>query len=131
MSPERILPAALGRVHSKRQAPWVAIIGTTALAMVLIASGDLSELTDTTVLFLLVVFTAVNIAVLVLRRDPVGHRHFRAPTIVPVIGALMSVALRELVDARSPRAICNRGARGRPRRLPAVALVSGAYGRLE
>jgi len=30
----------------------------------------------------------VNVAVLVLRRDHVGHGHFRAPLIVPVLGAL-------------------------------------------
>ena len=63
MSRERILPPALGRVHPRTQTPWVAIVGTTALAMVLIASGDLGGLADTTVLLLLLVFTAVNIAV--------------------------------------------------------------------
>jgi hypothetical protein len=61
--------------------------------MVLIASGDLSELADTTVLLLLLVFTAVNIAVLVLRRDHVPHAHFQAPAAVPVVGAAVSVAL--------------------------------------
>ncbi len=66
--------------------------------MVLIASGDLSSLADTTVLLLLVVFTAVNIAVLVLRRDPVAHGHFRAPTMIPVIGAVVSVALMTTKD---------------------------------
>ena len=93
MSRERILPAGLGLVHGGRQTPWVAILATTALAMVLIASGDLSELADTTVLLLLLVFTAVNIAVLVLRRDPVPHPHFHAPTLIPLIGAGVSVAL--------------------------------------
>jgi amino acid transporter len=93
MSRERILPEALGRVHHARQTPWLAIIGTTGLAMILIASGDLSELADTTVLLLLFVFTGVNIAVLVLRRDAVGRAHFRAPTIVPLLGAAVSVVL--------------------------------------
>ena len=44
-------------------------------------------------LLLLLVFTAVNIAVLVLRRDPVDHDHFHAPSAIPVIGALVSLAL--------------------------------------
>ena len=99
MSRERILLPALGRVHPRTQTPWVAIVATTALAMVLIASGDLSELADTTVLLLLLVFTAVNIAVLVLRRDPVAHSHFRAPTVIPVLGAVASVALMTTKDA--------------------------------
>ena len=33
-------------------------------------------------------FTVVNIAVLVLRRDPVDHQHFRTPTILPILGAV-------------------------------------------
>lgn len=39
-------------------------------------------------MLLLVVFAVVNVAVLVLRRDKVEHEHFRAPTWVPVLGAL-------------------------------------------
>jgi basic amino acid/polyamine antiporter, APA family len=99
MSRERILPAALGRVHGQRRTPWLAIVGTTVVTMVLIASGDLSSLADTTVLLLLFVFTAVNLAVLVLRRDPVPHPHFRAPTVIPVIGAGVSIALMTTKDA--------------------------------
>jgi APA family basic amino acid/polyamine antiporter len=93
MAREGILPARLGVVHPRRRTPLVAIVATTAIAMVLIASGDLSGLADTTVLLLLLVFTAVNIAVLALRRDPVPHAHFRAPTAVPVLGAVVSAAL--------------------------------------
>ena len=98
MSQEGILPAVLGRVDARRQTPWIAIVTTTAAAMVLIATGDLSELADTTVLLLLAVFTAVNVAVLVLRRDPVAHAHFRAPSAIPVIGALVSIALMTTKD---------------------------------
>jgi basic amino acid/polyamine antiporter, APA family len=101
MARERILPARLGLVHEGRRTPWVAIVATTGIAMVLIASGDLSELADTTVLLLLLVFTAVNVAVLVLRRARVAHQHFRAPTVVPVIGAAVSVALMTTKEAES------------------------------
>jgi amino acid transporter len=69
---------------------------TTAISIVLIATGDLSTLADTTVVLLLGVFTVVNIAVLVLRRDRVDHDHFHAPSVFPVLGALVAVAL--LVD---------------------------------
>jgi basic amino acid/polyamine antiporter, APA family len=40
-----------------------------------------------------VVFTIVNVSVLVLRRDTVEGDHFRAPTVLPVLGAVVSVAL--------------------------------------
>ena len=47
---------------------------------------DLSTLADTTVL-LLFVFTIVNIAVLVVRRERVEHEHFTAPSVFSVLGA--------------------------------------------
>jgi len=101
MARERILPAGLGAVHRKRGTPFVAIIATTLIAMGLIVSGDLGALADTTVLLLLLVFSAVNLAVLVLRRSPVDHAHFRAPTVVPVIGSVVSVALMTTKEAQT------------------------------
>jgi APA family basic amino acid/polyamine antiporter len=83
-------------VHSDRRTPWVAILFTSALAIVLISSGDPSTLADTTVILLLMVFVVVNTAVLVLRRDPVEHQHCQAPTLLPALGAVCCVAL--LID---------------------------------
>lgn len=93
MAAERIIPARLGAVSPRRRTPWVAILVTTGVVMVLAVSGDLGGLADTTVLLLLVVFSVVNVAALVLRRDRVDHEHFRAPTVLPVVGAVVSVAL--------------------------------------
>ena len=100
MAAQGIVPRTLGRVHRGRRTPWVAILFTTALAVLLISIGSLETLADTTVMLLLVVFTCVNVAVLALRGDRVGHEHFRAPSALPVIGALTSIALviRTLVD---------------------------------
>lgn len=93
MAGEGIVPSAFGRVHRGRHTPWVAIVFTTAIVGGLLLTGDLSELADTTVLLLLVVFATVNICVLVLRREQVAADHFRAPTVMPVIGFFVSVAL--------------------------------------
>ncbi len=88
MSRERVLPPVLGRVHPQRRTPYVAIAFTTLLAFGLIAFvGAVPALGGTTALLLLCVFAVVNIAVLVLRRDPVPHEHFRTPTFLPVVGA--------------------------------------------
>jgi len=70
MAQQGIVPRQLGRVHRDRRTPWVAIIFTTALAVFLIIVGDLETLANTTVLLLLAVFVCVNIAVLILRRQP-------------------------------------------------------------
>lgn len=93
MANEKVLPAALGRVHATRRTPWVAIGFTTLLAFALIWFADLKALGGTTSLLLLCVFTVVNVAVLVLRRDPVDHQHFRTPTALPVLGALLCAFL--------------------------------------
>ncbi|MCM6773756.1 APC family permease [Nocardia sp. CDC159] len=89
MARQGVIPRVLGQVHPMRRTPWVSIAFTTLLAIGLITFvGEVRELGGTTALLLLAVFTIVNIAVLVLRRDPVSHQHFRTPTILPVIGAL-------------------------------------------
>ncbi|PXX63959.1 amino acid/polyamine/organocation transporter (APC superfamily) [Nocardia tenerifensis] len=89
MAKQGVLPRALGRVHSGRRTPYIAILFTTLLALCLIAFvSAVPELGGTTALLLLAVFTVVNVAVLVLRRDRVAHEHFRTPTALPVIGAL-------------------------------------------
>lgn len=90
MAHQGVLPKPLGLVHLGRRTPWMAIIFTTGLAILLILFyGDVAQLGGTTSLLLLAVFTVVNIACLVLRKDPVEHEHFRAPTAIPVLGALV------------------------------------------
>lgn len=100
MAQERVLPAPLGRI-SRRQTPWVAIIFTTLIAVALIWFADLQALGGTTAFLLLVVFTTVNISVLVLRKDKVEHEHFRVPTIVPVLGGVSAAYLASPLSGRA------------------------------
>jgi amino acid transporter len=93
MAEQGVMPRVLGWTHRTRQTPWVAIVFTTLLALVLVITGDVGELANTTVLLLLVSFTLVNISVLVLRRERVGHRHLVVPSWVPVLGALTCLVL--------------------------------------
>jgi len=90
---ERVIPAAFRRVHRTRRTPFVAIVFTTLIAMLLIATGDLADLADTTVTLLLLAFIGVNAAVLAARRDRVEQDHFVVPTAVPVIGVLVCIGL--------------------------------------
>jgi amino acid transporter len=100
MSKEGVVPKPLGIV-SGRQTPWVAILFTTAIAAILITTGDLSKLADTTVALLLVVFTIVNATVLVLRRESVDHEHFQIPWIVPILGVCVSIALLTQIEGET------------------------------
>jgi amino acid transporter len=85
MAEQGLLPPPLGRVLPQRRTPWVAIVVTTLVAMVLTLTGDLATLANTVVLLLLVVFLSTNTAVLVLRRDTVAADHFRVWAGVPVL----------------------------------------------
>lgn len=95
MAKQDVLPRSLGKVLPGRQSPWTAIIFTTLIAFALIitvtnfmGADTVSALGGTTALLLLCVFTVVNIAAIVLRRRPVNRKHFRAPTVLPYLGAL-------------------------------------------
>jgi APA family basic amino acid/polyamine antiporter len=95
MAQQDVLPRSLGKVLPGRRSPWTAIVFTTLLALGLISvvtldseSSVVGALSGTTALLLLAVFTIVNIACLILRRDPTPERAFRAPTALPVIGAV-------------------------------------------
>ena len=101
MANERVLPKVLGKVHRTRRTPWVGILFTTLIAFGLIWFADLTALGGTTALLLLCVFTVVNIAVLVLRRDKVEHKHFKAPTVIPIIGAIACAYLASPLSGRA------------------------------
>ncbi|KWX03616.1 amino acid permease [Carbonactinospora thermoautotrophica] len=102
MARERIIPGVFGAVHPLRRTPRVAILFTTLLAIGLIVFGDIRELGGTTALLLLGVFTLVNAAVLVLHRDKVEHEHYRAPTVLPVLGVLTCAYLASPLSGRDP-----------------------------
>nr|WP_041582839.1 APC family permease [Xylanimonas cellulosilytica] len=99
MANQRVLPPVFGRVHPFRRTPWVSIIVTTLIAVGLITyvvrataseegASSVALLGGTTSLLLLVVFAVVNVALVVLRRQPVEHRHFRTSLPVAILGAI-------------------------------------------
>ena len=98
MGDQGVVPTVFSTVQRGRRTPWVSILFTTIIAVLLLATigGNdeaLSMLGSTTVVLLLLAFIMVNISVLVLRRDEVGHEHFRTPTVFPVLGAVVAAAL--------------------------------------
>lgn len=83
-----------------RRTPWVGIIFSTALALGLIVvvtflaeTSVITALSGTTALLLLGVFTVVNVACLVLRREPDVPGAFHAPRWTPWAGAVTSAFL--------------------------------------
>jgi APA family basic amino acid/polyamine antiporter len=93
MGTQGLLPSAFSRVLPGRGTPWVAIMATTVVAMLLTVTGSIATLAETVVMLLLIVFLSTNVAVLVLRKDRVHHRHFRAWIALPTLGALSCLVL--------------------------------------
>ncbi|MFH9298628.1 APC family permease [Streptomyces sp. NPDC017520] len=98
MARDGLLPRFLTKVLPGRRTPWAAIAATTALSLLLALTGDVTTLASTLVLLLLVVFFLVNTSLLVLRRDTATPDHFRAPTLVPVLGAVSCVVLATQIE---------------------------------
>ena len=100
MARQGVLPQFMGKVHSTRKSPWVAILFSTALAIALVAyvnldseNGIVGSLGGTTALLLLCVFAVVNVSLLVLRREKAPKDAFRAPTVIPILGVIFCLFL--------------------------------------
>ena len=114
-----VLPRTLGKVSANTRAPWVGIVFSTVLSLGLIVyvaekaeSEIVVNLSSVTSLLLLCVFTVVNIACLILRRDREHESRFRSPGLTPALGAILCAFLvgpgrpgrPDLPDRRHPDA---------------------------
>ncbi|MCS7478977.1 APC family permease [Umezawaea endophytica] len=100
MSNEKIIPQFFAVVHPFRRTPWISIIFTSGIAVILVSFVDIAALGGTTSLLLLIVFAIVNVAVLVLRKEKADHEHFRAPTWVPWLGVITCTFLASPLSGR-------------------------------
>ncbi len=74
MAREGIVPRIFARTHHARRTPWIAIIFTTIIALLLIVGvgeAGVGTLANATVAFLLSVFALVCLCALILRREDV------------------------------------------------------------
>jgi basic amino acid/polyamine antiporter, APA family len=101
MSRDGLLPSFLSTVLPNRRTPGLAIMVTTVMSLALALIGSIEVLAATLVLLLLVVFIAVNSAVLVLRKDIVEHPHFRVPSVLPVLGIASCVVLVTQIEGET------------------------------
>ncbi len=100
MAKERTIPRLFAAVHERRRTPWFAILCTTGIALALASWSCVRTLGGTTALLLLCVFAIVNLAVLLLRKRPVEHAHYRAPTVCPVLGLVSCLYLASPLAGR-------------------------------
>ncbi len=103
MASQGLVPRALAKVHSGRNTPHMAIMTVWCIFFVLVLSGDISSLARSTSVLLLCCFVLVNIALVILKSRETEKPHFDVPVIVPVLGALVCLAM--LTQAQAPEAI--------------------------
>ncbi|WP_207481947.1 APC family permease [Arenibaculum pallidiluteum] len=94
MAAQGLLPRPLSRVHRARRTPYVAVGVLLAVMIALALVGEITQLAAATVLLLLMVFTIVNLALVVLKLRPGEPRGgFEVPVAVPAAGALVCAVL--------------------------------------
>lgn len=96
MGREGIVPRIFARTHRSRRTPWVAIVFSTIISTLLIVSvGEegVGTFANATVAFLLAIFALVCWCGIRLRRDPVSHEHYTAPTALLGLGVVVNIAL--------------------------------------
>ena len=94
MARDKRLPKSLAKVHPVRRTPHVAVAVVLAVLLALVLSGDVSQLAAATVLLLLLVFSIVNSALVILKLRPDEPKgKFEIPIVVPILGALVCITL--------------------------------------
>lgn len=94
MSRQGLLPSFLGKLHATRRTPYMAIIVLALIVILMVMAGDLGKLARATSILLLLSFSVVNAALIVLKYrkgEPKGG--FEVPVVVPAGGILISLAM--------------------------------------
>ncbi|MFA5381760.1 MAG: amino acid permease [Candidatus Micrarchaeia archaeon] len=80
MARGKVLPEILGRLHKKRQTPWVAIILLFILSSLFVLLGNINLVANMTNITILIPFFIVNVSAIVLRyKMPNIKRNFKIP----------------------------------------------------
>ncbi len=94
MARDKRLPKSLSKVHPVRRTPHVAVALILVVLLALVLSGDVSQLAAATVLLLLLVFSVVNTALVILKLRPGEPKgSFEIPILIPILGALVCMTL--------------------------------------
>ncbi len=94
MSRQGWIPAGFGQIHSITRTPLMATVLVTACVMVFALWVPLTTLAGITSFILLLVFAAVNLSlVLIKRRDPLPEGVTIYPSWVPIVGFILSIGL--------------------------------------
>jgi APA family basic amino acid/polyamine antiporter len=91
MSNESLIPQVFGKVHVKRKTPWVGVLTSFLVVLLLVYTGGLKVLAQTTSLLILIVFFMVHVSLIRVKRKGYEHTGIQFPIIFPILGIALSV----------------------------------------
>ncbi len=108
MAREHVLPVAVGRVHGRTGAPYIAVVVVLVAALCFVSLGSIGSVAKVTSFGSLITFAMVNLAMLHLRRVAPAHvRPFRSPlsigwlSVTGLLGLVTCLALMTQFDLMS------------------------------
>ncbi|CAA9889274.1 Amino acid permease-associated protein [Candidatus Methylobacter favarea] len=93
MSSQGLMPKFLAVVHPKRLTPHRAILILLVVLLILALSGDISDLARATSVLLLVCFSLMNLALILLQRKDQVKGRFEVPAFIPAAGLVVCMAM--------------------------------------
>jgi amino acid transporter len=101
MSRYRLLPRGLGRLHPHHRTPVVAILLILGMVVAMALLGEVVSLAGTTSTLLLLVFFALHVSLVVVKRRGDASEGLRVPLAVPALGAVVTLGLIAYMPQRS------------------------------
>ena len=105
MAKNNSLPLLLGKVHSKTNTPWIAVIGIFVTAVGFAFIGDIVIVASIVVFAVVVTFAMINLSVILLRyTQPELKREFKVPgnigrfPILPLVGLGVTIYMATQFD---------------------------------
>lgn len=92
MSQEGLLPGIIGKVHKGRRTPWVGVLIAMIAVLLLVFTGGLKILAQTTSLLIIVVFLMVHLSLIRVKRKGLKHDGIQFPIFFPLLGSLLCIA---------------------------------------
>lgn len=93
MAHENLLPATLARIHAKTHTPWLAVIIAYLLVILLISTGGIKILAQTTSLLVIAVFLLVHLSLIRIKSKEPQTPGICVPRVVPILGSVFCLAL--------------------------------------
>lgn len=93
MAREGLLPAWLGKLHSKRATPYRTLFVILPIVIFLALSGTLQFLAGTTATLILAMFTLVNLSLFIIKRREPQPGGFQVPALIPLLALISNLVL--------------------------------------